>query len=51
MYDRIPIRVFVSLTIKAGKRGTYLSDLADGLKLEVGLTLYVNTKGVSGFFF
>lgn len=43
--------VFVSLTIKAGKRGTYLSDLADGLKLEVGVTIYVNTKGVAGFFF
>lgn len=43
--------VFVSLTRKAGKRGTYLSDLADGLKLEVGVTIYVNTKGVAGFFF
>lgn len=38
--------VFVSLPIKAGKHETYLSDLADGLKLEVGLTIYVNTKSV-----
>lgn len=50
LYDSSP-GVFVSLTRKAGKRGTYCCDLADGLKLEVGVTIYVNTKGVAGFFF
>lgn len=41
--------VFVSLTIKV-RSGTYCCDLADGLKLEVDVTIYVNTKRVAGFF-